>query len=88
MASTTRFSRAPQIAWLLAAILLSTNAFGARHKVDIDPESKAGFMLQQIKQERSATKKVELMAQFQDEFPKDPNLPWVLEQLQDRKSVV
>ena len=82
MASTTRFSRAPHLAWLLLAILLSTNAFGARHKVDIDPESKAGFMLQQIKQERSATKKVELMAQFQDEFPKDPNLPWVLEQLQ------
>ena len=82
MASTTPFFRASQLPRLLVAILLSTNAFGARHKVDIDPESKAGFMLQQIKQERSATKKVELMTQFQDEFPKDPNLPWVLEQLQ------
>ena len=82
MASSNWLCAASGINLLLAFILLMANAFGARHKVEIDPETKAGFMLQQIRQERSAAKKVELMAQFADEFPKDPNLPWVLEQLQ------
>ena len=67
---------------LLLAFLLAVNAFGARHKLDIDPETKAGFVLQQIKQERSSARKFELMTQFAEEFPKDPNLPWVLELLQ------
>jgi len=57
-------------------------ALAGRHKVEIDPETKAGFVLQQIKQERSAAKKFEMLVQFADEFPKDDNVPWVLEQLQ------
>jgi tetratricopeptide (TPR) repeat protein len=68
------------LAILFACISLSV--FADRHKLDIDPESKAGFMLQQIKQERSAAKRLDLMVQFLDEFPKDENLPWVLEHLQ------
>ena len=68
------------LAWVV--LLFVVNAFGARHKLDIDPETKAGFVLQQIKQERTAARKFELMAQFADEFPKDANLGWVLEQLQ------
>jgi tetratricopeptide (TPR) repeat protein len=55
--------------------------FAGRHKLNIDPETKEGFVLQQIKQERSAAKKLEMMIQFVDEFPKDQNLPWVLDQL-------
>jgi tetratricopeptide (TPR) repeat protein len=72
----------PVLALLVVLALAASSAFAGRHKLEIDPETKAGFMLQQIKQERSAAKKVELMIQFADEFPKDDNLPWVLEQLQ------
>ena len=68
---------------LLSVIVMSTGvALAGRHKVEIDPETKAGFVLQQIKQERSAAKKFEMLVQFADEFPKDDNVPWVLEQLQ------
>jgi tetratricopeptide (TPR) repeat protein len=75
-------SRLRALTLAIGLILLAVNGFASRHKLDIDPESKAGFTLQEIKQERSAAKKLEMMIQFVDEFPKDPNLPWVLEQLQ------
>ncbi len=68
---------------LIVFVVAAANGLAfSRYKVEIDPESKAGFMLQQIQQERSAAKKVDIMIQFTTEFPKDPNLPWVLEQLQ------
>lgn len=66
------------IVWVLALLPLSA---GSRYKLNIDPEAKEGYVLQLIKQERNAAKKIELMVQFVDEFPKDENLPWVLEQL-------
>ena len=75
-------SLARLIAFLVTSTLFASTVFASRHKVEIDPETKAGFLLQQIKQERSASKKIELMIQFSDEFPKDDNLAWVLEQLQ------
>jgi tetratricopeptide (TPR) repeat protein len=70
------------LALVIVCMLFAANGFAGRHKLEIDPETKAGFTLQQIKQERSVAKKLELMIQFSDEFPKDENLPWVLEQLQ------
>ena len=70
------------LALLMAFALFAGNGFAARHKLEIDPETKAGFILQQISQERNPAKKAELMIQFTDEFSKDANLPWVLEQLQ------
>lgn len=78
--SILRLSR--QLVVLSAFGLFAVVALGARHKLDVDPETKAGFVLQQIKQERNADNKLNLMVQFVDEFSKDPNLPWVLEQLQ------
>ena len=75
-------ARLKRAAFPLALLVFAAQGWAARHKLDIDPESKAGFMLQQIKQERSAARKFDMMVQFVDEFPKDSNLPWVLEQLQ------
>lgn len=63
--------------WVL--VLLPASA--GRYKLNIDPEAKEGYMLQLIKQERNPVKKIEMMVQFAEEFPKDENLPWVLEQL-------
>lgn len=62
-------------------VLIAAMAFGGRYKLTIDPETKEGYVLQQIKQERDPAKRITLMIQFTDEFPKDDNLPWVLEQL-------
>jgi tetratricopeptide (TPR) repeat protein len=65
-------------------LMLATAALpglASRYKLNIDPETKEGFVLQQIKQERNAAKKTEMMIQFVDEYPKDENLPWVLDQL-------
>ena len=62
-------------------LLISAVAMGGRAKLNIDPETKEGFVLQQIKQERDPAKKIALMVQFADEFAKDENLPWVLDQL-------
>lgn len=66
------------ILWVLAILPLSA---GGRYKLNIDPEAKEGYVLQLIKQERNAAKKIELMVQFVEEFPRDENLPWVLDQL-------
>ena len=67
---------------VLTCFLFTFSALAERHKLEIDPETKAGFVLQQIKQERSSARKLDLMVQFVTEFPQDSNLPWVLEQLQ------
>ncbi len=71
--------RAAVLSLILAATALP--GFGGRYKLNIDPETKEGFFLQQIKQERNQSKKIEMMVQFVDEYPKDENLPWVLDQL-------
>jgi tetratricopeptide (TPR) repeat protein len=69
------------IRWLILTYLSVALLWGQRYRLNIDPETKEGFVLQQIKQERNADKKLEMMLQFVDEFPKDENLPWVLSQL-------
>ena len=71
-----------QLVLLAVFFLTARDGLAARHKLEIDPETKSGYLLQQIKQERSAAKKLDLMVQFASEYPKDGNLAWVLEQLQ------
>jgi tetratricopeptide (TPR) repeat protein len=66
---------------LLLLAISALPGMAGRYKLNIDPETKEGFVLQQIKQERNAAKKIEMMMQFVDEYPKDENLPWVLDQL-------
>jgi hypothetical protein len=57
-------------------------AVGQQHKLSIDPETKEGFVLQEIQQERSPVEKIKLMNQFVVEFPKSSSLAWVYDQLQ------
>jgi tetratricopeptide (TPR) repeat protein len=66
---------------ILIASLAASPAFAGRYKLNIDPETREGFVLQQIRQERNPAKKIEMMIQFANEYPKDENLPWVLDQL-------
>lgn len=65
----------------LVCLVIALPLFGGRYKLNIDPETKEGYVLQQIKQERNAAKKVQLLLAFAEEFPKDENLPWVLDLL-------
>jgi len=67
----------PAVAALLAAI-----AWGAdRHKLDIDPESDDGILLQRIQQEPLPERKLAFLEKFVDQYPKATSLAWVYEQL-------
>jgi hypothetical protein len=64
------------------ALLLATGALGAdRHKVEVDPESEDGILLQRIQQEPTRPRKLALLEQFVGKFPTAPALTWVYEQL-------
>lgn len=65
----------------LFCLAIALPLLGGRYKLNIDPETKQGYVLQQIKQERNAAKKIDLLLAFAEEFPKDENLPWVLDLL-------
>lgn len=64
--------------FLLCAVL----AFGQRHKLSVDPETKEGYILQQIQQERDPAAKIKMMNDFVVEFPKSESLSWIYDQLQ------
>ena len=68
------------IRWIAGIMLTAVLATAGRYKLNIDPETREGFVLQQIKQERDQSKKYAMMGQFVEEFTKDENVPWVLEQ--------
>jgi len=68
-----------------AALLVafSLTALGQRHKIEeVNSEKPEGKLLQQIMQESDAGKRTALLDQFASQFPKDPGMPWILEQLQ------
>jgi len=68
---------------LALLIALSLTALGQRHKLEgVNSEKPEGKLLQQIMQENDAAKKSTLLEQFASQYPKDPGVPWVLEQLQ------
>jgi hypothetical protein len=63
-------------------VLLVSGALGAgRHKLDIDPESEDGILLQRIQQEPLPERKLAFLEKFVDHYPKATSLPWVYEQL-------
>lgn len=65
------------------SIIFAVNlGFGQRHKPIIDPETKEGYVIQLIQQERDPVEKVKLMNGFVGEFPKSASLSWVYDQLQ------
>jgi hypothetical protein len=52
-----------------------------RHKLDIDAESADGILLQRIQQEPAPARRQTLLEKYVVEFPKEPGVVWVYEQL-------
>lgn len=68
----------------LIVLALALPAAGQRHKIEeINAEKPDGKLLQQIMQENDPAKRTALLEQFTTDFPKNSELPWVLEQLQN-----
>jgi tetratricopeptide (TPR) repeat protein len=64
------------------ATLLVTTALGAgRHKLDIDPESEDGILLQRIQQEPLPERKLAFLEKYVAQYPKAASVAWVYEQL-------
>ena len=63
--------------WLLAA----APADAQRHKFTINTETPEGQLLAQIGQEEDAAKKLGLLEQFAEKFPKHEGFAWVLSQM-------
>lgn len=72
-----RFARAFKIAAIFAAGLLAAD----RHKLDIDPESEDGILLQRIEQEPVPERKLAFLEKFVNQYPNASSLAWVYEQL-------
>ena len=66
----------------LAVLLAAAGALAAdRHKLDIDPESEDGILLQRIQQEPLVDRKLALLEKFVAQFPKATSMAWVYEQM-------
>src|SRR5580692_863640 len=65
----------------LAALLVTTALGAGRHKLDIDPESEDGILLQRIQQEPLPERKLAFLEKYVDQYPKATSLAWVYEQL-------
>lgn len=64
------------------AALLASSAFAAdRHKLDVDPETLDGLLLQRIEQEPTLARKLPLLEKYAAEYPKTTSIAWVYEQL-------
>ncbi len=66
----------------LALLLLTGGALAAdRHKLDVDPETEDGILLQRIEQEPTLPRKQALLEKYVAEYPKTASIAWVYEQL-------
>jgi hypothetical protein len=64
------------------ALLLAVGALGAdRHKLDVDPESQDGILLQRIEQEPTVPRKLALLEKYVAQYPKTTSIAWVYEQM-------
>jgi hypothetical protein len=62
--------------------LLAGSALGAdRHKLDVDPETLDGLLLQRIEQEPTQPRKLALLEKYVADYPQGTNIAWVYEQL-------
>jgi hypothetical protein len=80
----TRRQGGPAMIIRLSVIALGVAAAlsgGDRRKVNIDPESEDGILLQRIQQEPTAPRKLALLEKFGGQFPKADAIAWVYEQL-------
>lgn len=70
------------LALLLAPFLVTGNARGAdRHKLDVDPETQDGLLLQRIQQEPTLPRKQALLEKYVQTYANTPAIAWVYEQL-------
>ena len=60
----------PALAVLLAAAALAAD----RHKLDIDPESEDGILLQRIQQEPLPERKLAFLEKYVSQYPKVPSV--------------
>ncbi|MEO7143230.1 MAG: hypothetical protein ABI165_06960 [Bryobacteraceae bacterium] len=70
---------------ICVVLVLAVNAsllLAQRHKLDFDPETKQGFLLEQIQQEPDPTAKFQLLEQFAVTYPKHESIAWVYEQIE------
>jgi len=66
----------------LLVVSLATNALGAdRHKLDADPETEDGLLLQRIQQEPTQPRKLVLLEKYVVEYPEAASVVWVYEHL-------
>ncbi|HEV8043334.1 MAG TPA: hypothetical protein VGP62_30930 [Bryobacteraceae bacterium] len=65
----------------LAALLVTTALGAGRHKLDIDPESEDGILLQRIQQEPLPERKLAFLEKYVAQYPKATSVAWVYEQL-------
>ena len=63
------------------ALLLAGPLLADRHKVDVDPESEDGILLQRIQQEPVPARKQALLEKYAAQFPKTTSIAWIYEQL-------
>src|ERR1700678_719198 len=71
----------PAFAMLLALLLVGEARGADRHKLDVDPETLDGILLQRIQQEPTLPRKLALLEKYVVEYPKTTSVPWVYEQL-------
>jgi hypothetical protein len=64
------------------AVFLATAALAAdRHKLDIDPESEDGILLQRIQQEPLPERKLAFLEKYVNQYPKATSVAWVYDRL-------
>lgn len=68
----------PALLLLLAVAGLAT---ADHHRIDVDPETQDGLLLQRIQQEPTRPRKLALLERYAAEFPKTTSIAWVYEQL-------
>lgn len=72
----------PLAAVLVAGLVLDMPVSAVdRHKLDADPETQEGLLLQRIQQEPTTPRKLALLEQYLTAYPKGTSLAWVYEQL-------
>ncbi len=65
----------------LLALLVVSGLAADRHKLDVDPESDDGILLQRIRQEPTAPRKLALLEKYATAYPNTVSIAWVYEQM-------
>jgi len=77
----TIYDRRTHVLRAAFALLLAVPLLADRHKVDVDPESDDGILLQRIQQEPKPDRKQALLEKYAVQYPRATSIAWVYEQL-------